>query len=264
MREATALVVEGLRARARLAAAEGPARIWADGLQLGALLIMLVGLGQLYLVTPMWIWSIAPLAATLALLRGRPRLALAAMVLVVLAEAGSFWEARPGWVAWGRTGADWSLLDELLVVGLLGALSFPALRSRVRRRSLAWLLVPAVQLAGALIALLTFRPDAPVDGPVLLIAEAAMLVSGYGPGLLMVGAALTLAVVAWDPRPAIAAPALLPAFVAPFLPLGWPVAPGMDTGSLLLALAYPLLLAGVTPLLVWAAVHAAREQRRRL
>jgi hypothetical protein len=36
-REAWSLLVEGVRARARLAAAEGPGRIWADGLQLGVL-----------------------------------------------------------------------------------------------------------------------------------------------------------------------------------------------------------------------------------
>jgi hypothetical protein len=66
-REAAALVVEGLRARARLAAEDGPGRVWAEGLQLGVLLLTLKNLTML-LDQAVWYWEWTALLAVAAVL----------------------------------------------------------------------------------------------------------------------------------------------------------------------------------------------------
>ena len=46
LRESASLLLGGLRTRAQQAAMQSPRRLWADGLQLGVLLIVLVNLGH--------------------------------------------------------------------------------------------------------------------------------------------------------------------------------------------------------------------------
>ena len=87
-REAASLLLGGLRTRARQAAQRSPRRLWADGLQLGVLLIVLVNLGHAFhtLSTfPLWIALVA--LGALAVLSGWTRTALIAATVAALAAA---------------------------------------------------------------------------------------------------------------------------------------------------------------------------------
>jgi hypothetical protein len=65
-------------------AKQSPRRLWADGLQLGVLLIVLVSLGHaLQMLFPLWI----ALVGVLAVLRGWTRTALVATAAAGLAAA---------------------------------------------------------------------------------------------------------------------------------------------------------------------------------
>ena len=77
LRESASLLLGGLRTRAQQAARQSPRRLWADGLQLGVLLIVLVNLGHaLQMRWPLWIALVA--VGALAVLRGWTRTALIA------------------------------------------------------------------------------------------------------------------------------------------------------------------------------------------
>jgi hypothetical protein len=68
-RETASLLLGGLRRRALQAARQSPRRLWADGLHLGVLLIVLVNLGHaLQMLFPLWIALVA--VGALAVLLG--------------------------------------------------------------------------------------------------------------------------------------------------------------------------------------------------
>jgi hypothetical protein len=183
-REATSLLLGGLRLRARQAAKESPTRLWTDGLHLGVLLVVLVNLGHApQLRLPL---STALLAVGgLAVLRGWGRTALAATAVAALAVArpmlphvGSPWWL-PGYGDWSAVGRyAWPAV-------VLAVLAWPGV-ARLRPRSWWWLLLPAAQAALSL-----------VEGPWWVVQAGAEV------GLLL--AVLVVAVGTLDPRPAIAA-----------------------------------------------------------
>jgi hypothetical protein len=256
--QAAALVVEGLRARARLAVAGGPAQVWADGLYYGALLLTLTNLGRALgpagEATAGGLASAATLAgAALALLLARPGVGLALLVPAAVLAARSLGQAGP-------TVGTWSELTRLtLPVALAGALVLPPLAGRVRRRPLGWLLLPV------LLEVLTLAATATVAAghAVGLVGEVTADAAGVLITLLhtmpefgLVVTALALALMTADPRPAVAAYAL--ALPGVLRGLAWAGMVGPLAGLYLL----PLLVCLV--LLAWAALQALDCQRAQL
>jgi hypothetical protein len=124
MRESAALVVGGLRARARAAVTAGPAQVWVDGLYYGALLVTLTNVNWL-LLRGWWqpVWLAALVAGPVALLRARLRLALVPLGLVAL------WAGWPMLALSGRFAAP---------AVLVAALALPGVRGRGRRGRARW------------------------------------------------------------------------------------------------------------------------------
>jgi hypothetical protein len=232
-REATSLLLGGLRLRARQAAKESPTRLWTDGLHLGVLLVVLVNLGHaLQMQFPLWIVLVA--VGALAVLRGRGRTALAATAIAALAVA------RPllpqiGLPWWLPGYGDWSAVARYVWPAVvLAVLAWPGV-ARLRPRSWWWLLLPAAQAALAL-----------AEGPWPLIKAGAEV------GLLL--AVLVVAVGALDPRPAIAAAVYL---IPGLLYAAENIAEGAPSTR---ALAYWMVLAVLTATLAAAAWRIRRQQ----
>jgi len=186
-RETASLLLGGLRTRAHQAARQSPRRLWADGLQLGVLLIVLVNLGHALQTPfpprfPLWIALVA--VAALAVLRGWTRTALVVNAAAALAAARPLLP-RVGLPWWLPGYGDWSAVARYAVpVAVLAVLAWPRVGS-LRARSWWWLVLP---VATAL----------PLEGDAWALAQAGLQV-----GLLLV--VLVVAVRSLDPRPAIAA-----------------------------------------------------------
>jgi hypothetical protein len=232
-REATSLLLGGLRLRARQAAKESPTRLWTDGLHLGVLLVVLVNLGHaLQMQFPLWTALLA--VGALAVLCGWGRTALAATAIAALAVA------RPllphiGLPWWLPGYGDWSAVGRYLWPAVvLAVLVWPGV-ARLRPRSWWWLLLPAAQAAFAL-----------AEGPWSVVKAGAEV------GLLL--AVLLVAVGALDPRPAIAAAVYL---VPGLLHGAESIAEGAPST---LALGYWMVLAVLTATLAAAAWRIRRQQ----
>lgn len=261
-REARSLLVEGVRARARLAAADGPGRIWADGLQLGVLLLTFANLGVLLQAWRYPAWTVLLGATVVAILRARPRVALVLAAVAALAAARPLLPMRlpQGLLGWAPGYGDWSTVARHLApVLLLALLSLAVLRRHLRARAWWWLLVPVAQVAVPVLAVVVARAAGSVGlasiGPARLerLGELGWAVARSAPEAGLVAAALGLALVARDPRPAIAAMVL----VAPGL--AW----ALEQRAWLSPLAswYWLAIAVTVPLLVMAVVSAIPRQR---
>jgi hypothetical protein len=232
-REATSLLLGGLRLRARQAAKQSPTRLWTDGLHLGVLLVVLVNLGgAMELLLPPWTALLA--VGALAVLRGWGRTALAATAIAALAVA------RPllphiGLPWWLPGYGDWSAVGRYVWPAVvLAVLAWPGV-GRLRPRSWWWLLLPAAQAA-------------------LPLAERpwSVVKAGAEVGLLL--AVLVVAVGALDPRPAIAAAVYL---VPGLLYAAESIAEGAPST---LALGYWMVLAVLTATLAAAAWRIRRQQ----
>jgi hypothetical protein len=232
-REATSLLLGGLRLRARQAAKQSPTRLWTDGLHLGVLLVVLVNLGgAMELLLPPWTALLA--VGALAVLRGWGRTALAATAIAALAVA------RPllphiGLPWWLPGYGDWSAVGRYVWPAVvLAVLAWPGV-GRLRPRSWWWLLLPAAQAA-------------------LPLAERpwSVVKAGAEVGLLL--AVLVVAVGALDPRPAIAAAVYL---VPGLLYAAESTADGTPSA---LALGYWMVLAALTATLAAAAWRIRRQQ----
>ena len=183
-REATGLLLGGLRSRSRLAATASPPQVWSDGLQLGVLLIVLANLRQaLGLANAPWTALVA--VGVLAVLRGWARTALAATALAAIAAARPLLPAV-GLPWWLPGYGDWSAVARYAVPAAVLATIAWSRDSRLRARSWWWLLLP-VALAYPL----------PVDQPWVIAVKAGLEVG-------LVVAVLGVAVAARDPRPAVA------------------------------------------------------------
>ena len=183
LRESASLLLGGLRTRAQQAARQSPRRLWADGLQLGVLLIVLVNLGHaLQMRWPLWIALVA--VGALAVLRGWTRTALIATTVTALAAARPLLPQVD--LPWWLPGyGDWSVVVRYAVPAVvLAFLAWPRV-ANPRAWSWWWLLLPA---AAAL----------PLEGDIWALAQAGLEI-----GLLLV--VLVVAVAALDPRPAIGA-----------------------------------------------------------
>jgi hypothetical protein len=235
LRETTSLLLGGLRTRAQQAARQSPRRLWADGLQLGVLLIVLANLGHaLQSPFPLWIALVAITA--LAVLRGWTRTALMAATVSAIAAARPLLPqvALPWWLpGYG----DWSVVACYAVpAAVLIVLALPRVGSP-RPRSWWWLVLPA---AAAL----------PLEGDAWALAQAGLEI-----GLLLV--VLVVAVGALDPRPAIGAAV----YLAPGLL--YAVEEGLSTGPpSTLALGYWAVLAALMVALVAVAWRSRRHQLR--
>jgi hypothetical protein len=232
-REASSLLLGGLRLRARQAATQSPARLWTDGLHLGVLLVVLVNLGgALELRFPLWTVLVA--VGALAVLRGWGRTALAATAIATLAVARPLLPhfELPWWLpGYG----DWSAVGRYVWPAVvLAVLAWPGV-ARLRPRSWWWLLLPAAQAA-------------------LPLAERpwSVVKAGAEVGLLL--AVLVVAVGALDPRPAIAAAVYL---VPGLLYAAESIAEGAPST---LAMGYWMLLAVLTATLAAAAWRIRRQQ----
>jgi hypothetical protein len=232
-REATSLLLGGLRLRARQAAKQSPTRLWTDGLHLGVLVVVLVNLGgAMEMLLPPWTALLA--VGALAVLRGWGRAALAATAIAALAVA------RPllphiGLPWWLPGYGDWSAVGRYVWPAVvLAVLAWPGV-GRLRPRSWWWLLLPAAQAA-------------------LPLAEPpwSMVKAGAEVGLLL--AVLVVAVGALDPRPAIAAAVYL---VPGLLYAAESTADGTPSA---LALGYWMVLAALTATLAAAAWRIRRQQ----
>lgn len=265
-REAWSLLVEGVRARARLAAAEGPGRIWADGLQLGVLLLTFANLGVLLRQARWYLaWTVLLGATVVAILRARPRVALVLAAVAALAAARPLLPMRlpQGLFGLAPGYGDWSTVARHLApVLLLALLSLPVLRRHLRARAWWWLLVPVAQVAVPVLVVVIGRAAGSMglasSGAVQLerLGELGWTAARSAPEAVLVAAALGLALVARDPRPAIAALVL----VAPGL--AW----ALERRAWLSPLAswYWLAIAVTVPLLILAVVRADRRQRTEL
>jgi hypothetical protein len=232
-REATSLLLGGLRLRARQAAKQSPTRLWTDGLHLGVLVVVLVNLGgAMEMLLPPWTALLA--VGALAVLRGWGRAALAATAIAALAVA------RPllphiGLPWWLPGYGDWSAVGRYVWPAVvLAVLAWPGV-GRLRPRSWWWLLLPAAQAA-------------------LPLAERpwSVVKAGAEVGLLL--AVLVVAVGALDPRPAIAAAVYL---VPGLLYTAESIAEGAPST---LALGYWMVLAVLTATLAAAAWRIRRQQ----
>jgi hypothetical protein len=233
-REATGLLLGGLRTRARQASAASPPRVWSEGLHLGVLLIVLANLSQA-LELARGPWTVLVAVGAVAVLRGWTRTAMVATALAALAAARPL--LPPVELPWWLPGyGDWSAVARYAVpVAVLAVLAWPR-GSRPRPRSWWWLLLPIVHLA---------LP--PVSQP--------WLVAGLGVGLL--AAVLVVTVGALDPRPAVAtAVFLLPGLFHAAEYLG-------EGGASTSALVYLAVVALLTGSLAAVALGVRRTQLTR-
>jgi hypothetical protein len=233
-REATSLLLGGLRMRARQAAKESPTRLWTDGLHLGVLLVVLVNLGGAMEMGPApWIALLA--VGALAVLRGWGRTALAATAIAAPAVARPLLPHTIGLPWWLPGYGDWAAVGRYAWPAVvLAVLAWPGV-GRLRARSWWWLLLPAAQAALPL-----------VEPPWSLIKAGAEV------GLLL--AVLVVAVGALDPRPAIAAAVYL---VPGLLYAAENIVEGAPSTR---ALAYWMVLAVLTATLAAAAWRIRRQQ----
>ena len=230
-RESTSLLLGGLRLRARQAAKQSPTRLWTDGLHLGVLLIVNLGLA-LQMQFPLWIAPVA--VGALAVLRGWGRTALAATAIAGLAVARPLLP-QVGLPWWLPGYGDWSAVGRYVWPAVvLAVLAWPGV-ARLRPRSWWWLLLPAAQAALAL-----------AEQPWSLVKAGAEV------GLLL--AVLVVAVGALDPRPAIAAAVYL---VPGLLYAAEGIAKGAPST---LALGYWMVLAVLTATLAATAWRIRRQQ----
>ena len=186
-REAAALVVGGLRTRARLAARRSPWSLWAEGLRLGVLLL----LASVVAAAAASTWLLTEFEATwiTAKAAGWVVTGAAALALVAVARGGF------------RAGLA------LLVVAIAAGWASPPTQPELL----------ALVLAAAIVAVLPRRPPAPLRRrawPWLLAVPLSLLVGLYGFNLawearsLLPNTILLLAALAWasiDPRLTIAA-----------------------------------------------------------
>jgi hypothetical protein len=259
-RESAALVVGGLRARARLAVAEGPARVWADGLLLGALLLTLTNVAATYPGAPdAWLfWLPLLLAGSVALLLAR--LGPALVLLAVAAAVASWPSALPlpePLATWTMAFGGWDRIASFSLPAILvGVLALTPLRAHVRRRSLWWLLLPAAQLA-VVRAAVELGGALPEPGDrVAELASAVWVIAEMLPVPALVVVALGFAAVARDPRPAVAAVALSLPGIALTVQF-WTILDAFTIGYWLTITAGLLLAVG-------AALRAHRRQRTEL
>jgi hypothetical protein len=150
-RETSGLIVGGLRARARHAAA-GSTPWWLDGLHLGVFVALLVTFSGSVLARGTWTGLAVLILAVFATMRGR---IWAALPMAVLASTLAVWpflnDVRPGAMRQAYVlmpGNVWLKAAPYLVpvvgLALLAALTVRAGgRHRLRRRSWWWLVVPA-------------------------------------------------------------------------------------------------------------------------
>ena len=148
-REAIGLVVGGLRTRARLAAEEGRAALWADGLRLAAVLLLAsllseavrdlaIPSGYRALLVPVLLS-----VAILAIVAGVTRVGLIVVALagyVASLGSGFSWSWRIGWVV-----ANYDFLATLVVGAVL---LWYSLRGGRRRPWPGWLGLAVVAIAG--------------------------------------------------------------------------------------------------------------------
>jgi hypothetical protein len=184
-REAGSLLLGGLRTRAHQAAKQSPRRLWADGLHLGVLLIVLVNLGHaVQTPSPFPLWPALVALGALAVLRGWTRTALLATAVAALAAARPLLPqvSLPWWLpGYG----DWSMVARYAVpAAVLAVLAWPGVGRRPAR-SWWWLLLPAATALS-------------LAGDPWALAQAGLEI-----GVLLV--VLVVAVAARDPRPAIGA-----------------------------------------------------------
>jgi hypothetical protein len=186
-REIADLVRLGLRTRATSTASAGARRVIADGLCLAGIWLMTLDVSTLVTQRARGIQDpllasapLALLAAALAVaLIGRDRIAGAGALVWTALRIPSFWDHHPGIV---------NLAPELLSVGCFCVMVLAPRRRTTDLRRLAWLIVPATLV-------LTFAPPSGDQSPLLLayVALGAIL-----------AAAVCLAMLPTDPRPAIA------------------------------------------------------------
>jgi hypothetical protein len=202
---------------------------------------------------------------TLAILRARPRVALVLAAVAALAAARPLLPMRlpQGLFGWAPGYGDWSTVARHVApVLLLAVLSLPVLRRQLRAHAWWWLLVPVAEVAVPVLVVVVARAAGSMGlastGPAQLerLGELGWTAARSAPEAILVAAALGLALVARDPRAAIAAIVL----VAPGL------AGALERRAWLSPLAswYWLAIAVTVPLLVMAVVSANRRQRTEL
>jgi hypothetical protein len=200
-----------------------------------------------------------------AILRARPRVALVVAAVAALAAARPLLPMRlpQGLFGWAPSYGDWSTVARHLApVLLLVLLSLPILRRHLRARAWWWLLVPVAQVAVPVLVVVIGQAAGSMglasSGPAQLerLGELGWTAARSAPEAVLVAAALGLALVARDPRPAIAALVL----VAPGL--AW----ALERRAWLSPLAswYWLAIVVTVPLLILAVVRADRRQRTEL
>lgn len=210
-REAVALLVGGVRARAQQAAAGDPRWRWVDGLHIGAILLTVTGLSIVVNRTATLIaygvteWD-TPLSLTLevvpavllllmalAVVRARVLLALiaAAVTVPVSVTIALMLDAyvAPGRLTGGLTGlVAETTVGALPLIMVLGVL---VKAGGARRRSWAWLLLPvALGLADTFAHAL--RPAGTIIGSVTLVVMVAALVLAVATGEVRPAVALAV------------------------------------------------------------------------
>lgn len=244
-REAVALALGGLRTRARLAARQSAWSLWAEGLRLGALLLLVSvtasAASATWLLTEFggtWItakaagWVVTGAAAltVVAVARGAFR---AGLVLLVAALAAG----------WSGSPAQPELLGlAVAVVIVLVLLRRPPVPSR--RRAWPWLLATPLSLV---VGLYGFHLGD--QWPVVGALEARTLLPNLG---------LLLVALAWasiDPRPTIAAGLYAAPTLLGYLPILLFHTPGIGVWGVII----PLTIAAVTGILL--GIGGARAQR---
>jgi hypothetical protein len=187
-------------------------------------------------------------------LLARPRLALVLLAMTAIGQCagllGIGWGWAPFYGDW-MVAAGWAVL-----LAVVAALALPPFRAHVRRRSLWWLLLLAGQIAATILTFKLWELTAVAgSGPVWLLL-LALDATFLAPSIVLVVVALAVALLAYDPRPAVAAVVLfLPDLVLAVTVLRWadPVSVG-----------FWLAMIAAMPLLVLAALRAHRLQRDRL
>jgi hypothetical protein len=250
VREAAALVLGGLRTRARIAARQSPWLLWAEGLRLGVLLLLVSvtasAASATWLLTEFvgtwitaskaagWVVSAAAALAILAVARGSFRVGLGLLV-VAIAALMSMSPANP-------------TQPELLALWLAGAILVVLIRRPpvpARRRAWPWLLATPLSL---LVGLYGFH-----------LGDQWPMVTAWEVRTLLPNLALVLVALAWasiDPRPTIAAAIyVVPRLLGYLATLVLFPGGGRDVWDLII----PLTIAAIIGILF--GIGAARAQR---
>jgi hypothetical protein len=243
-REGAALLVGGLRTGARLTA-QSPHRVWADGLRLGTLLILVRACGTLTarsIASPPvgWVngsiphpllWYLEAVVAAVAMvlvLRGRFRVGVAAILallaLQVVRQVSASPMVPPGWLV----PADWLGLGAIVTV--LG--THRALRGASRPWSWRQAALLLLAFAAATLFLLVLSlPAVATSSEWLVLGRLVTSVLGFVP----LAALIAIALLAADARPALAAAVIVAADVLtqvqtlalvphlPYFPWAWHV-----------------------------------------